>query len=56
MQGTETWPDGAKYEGAYIEGKKQGHGQFLWADGSSYSGEFNDNNIHGRGKLSKLKV
>ncbi len=47
--GTETWPDGAKYEGDYVEGKKQGRGTFKWADGSCYSGEFYDNNIHGYG-------
>lgn len=45
----EEWPDGARYEGDYIEGKKHGHGKFNWADGSTYVGDFNKNNIHGKG-------
>ena len=45
----ETWPDGARYEGKYRDGKKHGKGLFKWADGSSYSGEFLENNIHGIG-------
>ena len=50
-KGVETWPDGARYEGNYLEGKKHGKGQFKWADGSTYFGDFQDNNIHGFGKL-----
>ncbi len=54
LVGIETWPDGAKYEGAYIEGKKQGRGIFVWADSSRYEGEFKDNNIHGKGRMNNL--
>jgi hypothetical protein len=45
----ETWPDGAKYEGNYIEGKKHGRGILNFADNSRYEGEFNLNDIHGSG-------
>ena len=45
----ETWPDGAKYEGYYVDGKKEGRGRFTWGDGSTFEGEFRDNNIHGYG-------
>ncbi len=48
--GVETWPDGAKYDGYYKQGKKHGKGLFIWADQSVYNGEFYDNNIHGFGK------
>jgi hypothetical protein len=36
----ESWPDGAKYEGHYIDGKKEGKGKLTFADGSFYEGEF----------------
>jgi len=49
--GTETWADGAKYEGYYHEGTKHGQGKFVWADGSTYEGEFRFNAIEGIGKL-----
>jgi hypothetical protein len=32
----ESWPDGAKYEGDYIDGKKEGKGKLTFADGSYY--------------------
>ena len=44
----ETWPDGAKYEGEYKEGKKNGKGTLNFADGSKYIGDFSlFNNIDG---------
>jgi hypothetical protein len=46
----ETWPDGASYQGDYVEGKKDGVGMFTWADGSTYDGQFIENNIEGQGK------
>lgn len=45
--GTETWQDGAKFEGNYVEGKKHGKGKFIWSDNSKYEGDFLDNNIEG---------
>jgi hypothetical protein len=35
-RGIETWPDGARYEGQYKEGKKHGQGCLNFADGSIY--------------------
>jgi hypothetical protein len=45
----EVWPDGAKYEGKYKEGKKDGKGKLTFADGSYYEGEFSTNEICGFG-------
>jgi len=45
----ESWPDGAKYEGRYCDGKKHGKGKLTFADGSYYEGEFVGNEICGRG-------
>jgi len=36
--GTESWPDGARYEGNYEDGKKEGMGKLTFADGSFYQG------------------
>lgn len=38
--GTFTWPDGRKYEGEYIDDKKDGKGIFYWPDGRKYDGEW----------------
>ena len=39
------WLDGAKYDGSYVNGKKEGYGVFMWADGSKYEGNFENNDI-----------
>ena len=38
--GREKWPDGSKYEGLYVHGKKEGYGEFWWPDGTIYKGDF----------------
>lgn len=49
MLGIEIWPDGSKYEGQFVAGKKQGKGKFYWSDGAIFYGDFVDNNIEGHG-------
>ena len=34
------WPDGRKYEGNYVDDKKEGHGTFHWPDGRKYDGQW----------------
>ena len=46
----ESWPDGAKYEGNYLDGKKEGQGKLTFADGSFYQGELRQNEICGMGR------
>jgi hypothetical protein len=38
--GVFTWPDGRKYEGEYIDDKKEGKGTFYWPDGRKYDGDW----------------
>ena len=33
-----TWHDGRKYQGEYMDDKKEGHGIFFWPDGRKYEG------------------
>lgn len=42
-----------KYEGQFIEGKKQGIGTYLWQNGAEYIGEFNLDEPHGYGIYKK---
>lgn len=39
-QGVYTWADGRKYEGNYIDDKKDGYGTYRWADGREYAGQW----------------
>lgn len=36
--GTYTWKDGRKYEGNYLNDKKNGFGVYIWSDGRQYHG------------------
>ena len=36
--GVQVWPDGAKYEGMWEDGKATGKGKFVHVDGDVYDG------------------
>ena len=40
--GVYTWKDGRKYEGQYLNDKKNGFGEYQWADGRRYIGNWKD--------------
>ena len=44
-----TWPSGAKYEGEFARGQRNGKGAQTWQDGSSYKGDFLNDMRHGCG-------
>ena len=48
-----------KYEGNFINGKKEGNGKYYWEDGQHYIGQFNNGLRHGKGieyyKNGKIK-
>jgi hypothetical protein len=48
-KGTFTYPDGSKYEGDFVNGKRDGKGTYTYANGSTYQGEFSDNKYNGQG-------
>jgi hypothetical protein len=48
-KGVFAWPDGRRYEGEYIDDKKQGFGIFFWPDGRQYIGQWGHGKQHGRG-------
>lgn len=47
--GTFSWPDGRKYEGDYVDDKKEGQGIFYWPDGRKYEGGWKNGKQHGKG-------
>ena len=36
--GVFNWPDGGRYEGNYVNEKKEGFGVFYWSEGRIYEG------------------
>ena len=34
------WKDGKKYEGEFVNDKREGKGTFTWSDGRQYIGEW----------------
>lgn len=41
-RGTLIWRDGKRYEGNFVNDKREGHGIFRWKDGRVYEGEWKD--------------
>jgi hypothetical protein len=53
-RGIYSWPDGRKYEGEYLDDKKDGFGIFTFADGKKYEGYWVDGKQHGIGRYTSL--
>ncbi|OLP91368.1 Phosphatidylinositol 4-phosphate 5-kinase 2 [Symbiodinium microadriaticum] len=51
---TKTWPDGACYEGTFVDNKAAGYGKFVHADGDIYEGEWQDDKAHGHGRYQHI--
>ena len=51
-RGTITFPDGAKYVGAFKDSRQNGQGTYTWPDGSQYIGGFKDDVLNGEGTLT----
>jgi len=43
------WDDGKKYEGYFVNDKREGRGTFTWPDGRKYIGEWQAGKYHGKG-------
>ena len=49
-KGVMTWPKGDKYEGDWVDGKREGKGRFVSYEGDIYTGEFKNDMKSGKGK------
>ena len=47
--------NGAKYEGQYKDGKRNGLGTLIYANGAKYEGQFKDDKRHGQGTFKYEK-
>ena len=54
-QGTLRLPDGAYYEGAFVDDNFHGHSRFVSANGDMYDGQWVGGKKHGQGKSSDLR-
>lgn len=54
-RGVFEWPDGRKYEGQYVDDKKEGQGNFFWPDGRVYQGGWKNGKQHGIGVYTSNK-
>merc|ERR1719270_1798966 len=43
------WPDGSRYDGEWLAGKRHGEGTFTFAKGGRYAGAWADDERDGRG-------
>ena len=50
-KGVFSWPDGTRYTGEYVKGKKQGWGVFLWANGKEFEGTWKNGKQEGYGYM-----
>ena len=48
-QGTFTWPDGAVYQGDFVNGQRHGQGKYTFSDGGCYEGSWKDGRYDGYG-------
>jgi hypothetical protein len=49
-KGVEFGTDGARYEGDFVCGKRQGEGTLTDRENNIYKGHFHDNKINGKGR------
>jgi hypothetical protein len=50
--GSHTYPDGSRYEGEWLNGKRHGQGRWSRLDGTIYSGEWKSDKPDGQGTLT----
>ena len=49
LKGLFKWPDGAVYDGEFVNGQREGHGKYTFSDGGQYNGSWKDGRYDGFG-------
>ena len=50
--GKKNWPDGAHFQGNFIDGRIHGKGVYQFANGDIYEGQWQYNKANGTGKFT----
>ena len=45
------WPDMKRYEGSYVDDRKEGYGDFFWSDSKYYKGMWKNGFQNGEGVM-----
>jgi hypothetical protein len=51
-KGVDTWANGSRYEGDWVQGKQHGKGVLTYCSGIRYEGDFVQDKRHGKGVLT----
>lgn len=51
LKRTQIWPDGTRYIGGVVDGKREGKGTIFWQDGTRFVGHFKNDMKNGPGTL-----
>ena len=54
-KGVFKWPDGRRYEGNFVNDKKEGYGEYYWNDGRIFKGMWKDGVQNGEGEIYEPK-
>jgi hypothetical protein len=46
------WANGQRYEGQWVDGRKEGFGRYFWPNGDLFEGQFLNGIYHGEGTLT----
>ena len=49
-RGTQIWPDGARYDGYFLNDRQMGFGRIITSDGDVYIGNWVNDHSNGKGK------
>ena len=55
-QGLFKWPDGAVYDGEFVNGQREGHGKYTFGDGVRYNGAWKEGRYDGFGYVTTLDL
>lgn len=47
-----TYKSGARYDGSWLGGMRDGQGKMQWVDGAAYEGDWKDNRAQGKGRFT----
>ena len=53
-RGSQIWPDGARYDGYFLNDNQEGYGRIIHADGDMYQGYWKEDRSNGKGRYTHV--